>query len=329
MSRVLIFGKDGQVGRALTEQLGQQALSYGRQEADFLHPERLRALIQHTRPAAIINAAAYTAVDRAEDESSLAFAVNADAPRVLAEECKEQGIPLVHYSTDYVFDGSGTQPWTEDQSVAPLNTYGKSKRAGEEGIIGTGGDYLILRTSWVYDATGRNFFTTMLRLGAEKSSLRVVSDQVGAPTYAPHLAEQTVAALRHAMQASRFPSGIYHLCHGGEISWYGFAQSIFSQVRLNGGTLKVEELQPIATSEYPTPAARPKNSRLDCTKAQEVLGVIMPHWEVGLREAIHARFRLKAGDIEQRITPACCEPNEAGAAPLSRFTNVKHKSYAH
>ena len=290
MTRILVFGKDGQVGQALGGLLGLEAVMYGRAEADFLRPESLRSLVQLANPLAVINAAAYTAVDRAEDEESAAFTINAEAPLVLAEECKKLGIPLVHYSTDYVFNGTGTRPWHEDMPAAPANIYGKSKRAGEEAIISVGGDYLIFRTSWVYDANGRNFLTTMLRLGAERERLSIVSDQIGAPTYALHLADRTITALHRAINTPRFPSGIYHVCNGGETSWYNFAKSIFTYARQMGYDLKVAEVQPILSADYPTPAKRPKNSRLDCSKAQQALGIVMPHWEVGLREAIRARF---------------------------------------
>jgi dTDP-4-dehydrorhamnose reductase len=292
MNQVLVFGKDGQVGRALCGLLGLKVRALGREKADFLRPEGLRDIVRQVRPSAIINAAAYTAVDRAEDEETKAFTINAEAPLVLAEECKVLGIPLVHYSTDYVFNGTGQRPWMEEDPPAPLNLYGQSKRAGEEAICRVGGDFLIFRTSWVYDVPGRNFLTTMLRLGAERERLEVVSDQIGAPTYALHLADRTLGALTHAMSRPRFPSGIYHLANAGETSWHDFAKSIFTYARQMGCPLKVAEVKPIPSSSYPTPARRPLNSRLDCTKAQGVLGVTMPHWEVGLREAIRARFRF-------------------------------------
>lgn len=311
MNQILVFGKDGQVGKALCGLLGLRALGVGREEADFLRPESLRGLITKVQPSAIINAAAYTAVDRAEDEESAAFTINAEAPRVLAEECVRLGIPLVHYSTDYVFNGTGKRPWTEDDAIAPLNIYGRSKRAGEEAILGTGGDHLIFRTSWVYDTEGRNFLTTMLRLGEEKERLSIVSDQIGAPTYALHLADRTISALEHALNAPRFPGGVYHLCNGGETSWHNFAKSIFTYARQLGHPLKVAEVQPIPASDYLTPARRPYNSRLDCSKAQALLGVMMPHWEVGLREAIRARFRPSVSRAEELLGGLVMEEAEA------------------
>lgn len=291
MNQYLVFGREGQVGKALCRLLGSQALAFGREDANLLRPEALRALIAEAKPIAVINAAGYTAVDRAEEEQSAAFTINAEAPLVMAEECKRLKIPFVHYSTDYVFNGSGIRPWVETDATAPLNVYGNSKRAGEEAILSLGGEYLIFRTSWVYAAEGNNFVSTMLRLGAERERLSVVSDQIGAPTYALHLADRTISALQHAMNAPTFPSGIYHLCNRGETNWYEFAKSIFTYARQLGHELKIKEVQPIASVDYTTPALRPLNSRLDCTSAQQTLEVMMPHWEVGLREAIKLRFR--------------------------------------
>jgi dTDP-4-dehydrorhamnose reductase len=328
MSRILVFGKDGQVGQALGGLLGLEAVMYGREEANFLRPESLRSLIQLANPLAVINAAAYTAVDRAEDEEAAAFTINAEAPLVLAEECKKLGIPLVHYSTDYVFNGTGNRPWHEDMPVAPANIYGKSKRAGEEAIMSVGGDYLILRTSWVYDAMGRNFLTTMLRLGAERERLSVVSDQIGAPTYALHLADRTVTALHRAISAPRFPTGIYHVCNAGETSWYNFAKSIFTYARQMGCELKIAEVQPILSADYPTPAKRPKNSRLDCTKAQQSLGIVMPHWEVGLREAIRARFRPAPIRTRKLLIEDISLENLSVTQNLSPFSTQQLESHA-
>ena len=271
-------------------QLGQQAITLNRVDADFSHPPSLTHAIEALRPSAIINAAAYTAVDQAESDERNAFAVNAESPRMLAMLAKAQSIPFIHYSTDYVFDGEGRLPRDEDNPTAPLNVYGRSKRAGEEAIESIGGDTIIFRTSWVYDAWGKNFLTTMLRLGAERETLSIVADQIGAPTYAPHLAEQTLNALKHAKVSSCFPSGIYHLCHAGEVSWHGFAEAIFTQARTLGLPLKVTTLNAIASSEYPTPAKRPLNSRLNCQKAAEQLHVALPDWQQGLQEALEQVF---------------------------------------
>jgi dTDP-4-dehydrorhamnose reductase len=192
----------------------------------------------------------------------------------------------VHYSTDYVFPGTGTRAWSEDDETAPLNVYGESKLAGEQGIAAAGGRYMVFRTSWVYDAVGKNFLRTMLRLGADRETLRVVADQHGAPTYAPQLAQGTLEALNCAESEEQFPSGIYHLCNGGETTWHDFAQSIFDAARSRGWNLKVQNVEAVASSAYPTPARRPMNSRLNNSKAQRVLGVQLPHWQDGLNACL-------------------------------------------
>ncbi len=275
---VLIFGKTGQLARALQELL-PEAIALGREEADFMRPETLPFLIEKHSPQTIFNAVAYTQVDKAETEAEAAFLVNEAAPAAIARKAAALGIPFVHFSTDYVFDGGGNKPWREDDPVNPLNIYGKSKLAGEIAVANAGGKYLIFRTSWVYDFEGKNFYATMKRLGQEREILRVVADQYGAPTYAPHLAQMSVKALQTAMQMEKFPSGVYNLCGGGETSWYGFAEAIFASLRKKGVELKVQKIEPISSSEYPTPAQRPHNSRLDCGKAAEILGVKMPDWQ--------------------------------------------------
>lgn len=287
MKPFLIFGKHGQVGRALYAILGDKHQFMGREQADLSKPEGLKELILRIQPGAIINASAYTKVDKAEEEESIAYAVNAQAPAAMAEAAKELGIPFIHISTDYVFDGTGTREWSEIDKTSPQNAYGRTKRAGEEKIEKIGGKYMIFRTSWVFDAVGPNFLVTMLRLGREREELSVVSDQVGAPTYAPHLADGLLEALRHSeREDGAFPSGIYHLCNQGEISWHDFADAIFVQARKRGMELKVKEVRPIPSSAYPTPAKRPLNSRMDCSKAKEILGVELPDWHEGLKEAL-------------------------------------------
>lgn len=297
MKPFLIFGKHGQVGRALYAILGDKHQFMGREQADLSRPEGLRELILKIRPAAIINASAYTKVDKAEEEESVAYAVNAQAPAAMAEAAKELDIPFIHISTDYVFDGIGTKPWEEHYPTSPQNAYGRTKRAGEEKIGKIGGKYMIFRTSWVFDAVGPNFLVTMLKLGREREELRVVSDQCGAPTYAPHLAQGLLAAFLRKLGPAMvldatmrwhedFPSGIYHLCNQGEISWHDFADAIFAEARRRGMELKVKEVIPISSSAYPTPAKRPLNSRLDCGKAKEVLGIELPDWHDGLKEAM-------------------------------------------
>ena len=279
---ILIFGSTGQIGQALGAQL-DDVIVLGREQADFSKPDTLPAVVEDIHPEAVINAIAYTQVDKAEEEEPLATLINGDAPGVLANVAAKLGIPFVHYSTDYVYDGSGDQPRIETTPTAPLSAYGRSKLAGEKAVEAAGGRYLIFRTSWVYDAFGKNFLKTMLRLGAEREQLRVVADQIGAPSYAPHLALATL----QAMAKPDFTPGIYHMCNAGETSWHGFAEAIFEEARARGMELKVQRVEPIPSSAYPTAATRPLNSRLDCGKLRDVLGVTLPDWREGLREAMN------------------------------------------
>ncbi len=288
---ILIFGKTGQVGRALANLLGDKAVVAGRDEADFTKPENFAALVNRVQPSAIINAVAYTQVDKAEEDETLATQVNATAPAVLATLAKERGVPFVYYSTDYVFNGAGNAPFTEDMPCAALNAYGRSKRAGEEAIATIGGDYLIFRTSWVFDAEGQNFFNTMLRLAHERTELKVVGDQIGAPSYAPHLAQATMEALILATHQQPFPSGIYHMCNAGETSWHGFASEIFRQALDAELPLVIESCEAIPSEAYPTPAARPHNSRLNCGKLADVFDVVLPDWQEGVREALTMKMK--------------------------------------
>jgi dTDP-4-dehydrorhamnose reductase len=284
--RVLVLGAGGQVGRALVAALGESAIGFDRDGADLSRPESLVERLDAHRPSSVINAAAYTQVDRAESEQALAMTVNGESPGIIARWCAARDVPFIHYSTDYVFDGSGSEPWDEDAPVAPLSVYGASKLAGEQGIAGAGGRWLVIRTSWVYDAVGRNFVTTMLRLMRERSELSVVADQHGAPTYAPHLTSATISALSAALAMPAFPRGIYHLCNAGETTWHGFASAIAESARARGMELAVERINAITSAEYPVPATRPKNSRLNTNKARRVLGVALPDWRQGLVECI-------------------------------------------
>lgn len=282
------------MGKALQAELApRDAVTFcGRDELDLSAPEALAKKLEAMRPAAIINASAYTAVDKAEEEREKAHAINAASVGVLAEFCAKRGIALVHYSTDYVFDGSGDAPWREDDAPAPLNYYGQSKLEGEELIAQSGCDHLIFRTSWVYDAQGKNFLTTMMRLGASMEKLNVVADQIGAPTYAPHLAELSVNAFEKSLTMKVFPSGVYHLCGGGApVSWHGFAEAIFAQARARGYHLKVGEVAPIPSEAYPTPAKRPLNSRLNQQKLKDVFGLVAPGWGEGLASAMQERAK--------------------------------------
>jgi dTDP-4-dehydrorhamnose reductase len=294
----LVLGAGGQLSSALKQQLGQQLQCAGLPELDFCRADfalQLSQLIRQVKPRAVINAAAYTQVDKAEGEGrDLSRRINAEAVGELARCCAEFDVPLVHVSTDYVFDGSGERAWSERDAPNPLNAYGAHKRQGEQLAMEAGGRCLIFRTSWLYDATGSNFFNTMLRLMAEREVVRVVADQWGAPTYVPHLAEALVQGLERALEMNDFPSGIYHLAAGGETSWHGFAEAIFMLAsRMNSVqtySLKCQQVLPIATADYPTPAARPRNSRLDCRRAHQVLGIALCDWKVGLAQCFEAKL---------------------------------------
>ena len=284
--RVLVCGHNGQVAQALghsLEGLGEVLLR-GRDQLDMADPEQLRQPLRDLAPDLIINAAAHTAVDQAESEPALAFAINAQAPRVLAEEAERLGVPLIHYSTDYVFDGRKAAPYSEDDAPNPLGMYGNSKLAGELAITEVGGQHLILRTSWVYSQSGRNFLLTMWRLLQERPQLKVVSDQIGAPTWAGTIAASTAALVQRWQGGQAGQWGTYHLTAQGETSWYGFAQAIGEQLKARG--LPCAELLPIPSSEYPTPAQRPLNSRLDCTRLARNWQVSQPHWQQALIDCL-------------------------------------------
>jgi dTDP-4-dehydrorhamnose reductase len=290
-SRILIFGRTGQLGRELVSsfQNSGHVVAVGRESVDLADPEQIRALVRLELPHVILNPAAYTAVDRAEAESDLALAINAQAPRVLAEEARRHHALLIHYSTDYVFDGKKPEPWVETDKPLPLNIYGASKLAGEQAIEEAGCDYLIFRTSWVYGPRGKNFLLTMLRLAAEREKLSIVDDQIGAPTTSAELARATHAIVE-GLLAGRFGRvdenlGIYHMTCGGSTSWFGFAQAIFSRAKSVLGT-KSPELIPIASKDYPTPATRPTNSVLSNTKLHARFGVRLADWQLALDEVL-------------------------------------------
>ena len=284
--KVLINGRNGQVSHELQRRLGAigELIVLGRDQLDLAQPDQIRRQVQNLRPDLIINAAAHTAVDLAESEPQAAFAINAIAPGILAEEALALDIPLIHYSTDYVFDGLKAGPYNEDDTPNPLGVYGKSKLAGEQAIKDVQGKHLILRTSWVYSNHGRNFLLTMQRLLQEKPELRVVADQIGAPTWAGTLANSTLALIEHWQAREVANWGIYHLTAQGETSWFGFAQAIGEALRQQGKPCAA--LLPIPSSDYPTPAARPLNSRLDCSRLQRDWGVSQPDWQTALRECL-------------------------------------------
>lgn len=285
--RILIVGNAGQLGRELESIFAGfgPIVAVDRESVDLADADQTRALVRRAEPDLILNAAAYTAVDRAESEPELAHAINAQAPQVLAEEAGERDALFVHYSTDYVFDGSKPGPWVETDTPNPLNVYGASKLAGEQAVEKVGGKFLILRTSWVYGPHGNNFLLTMLRLGRERDRLSIVDDQVGAPTTSIELARATHAIV-NGIHCGEFgaPSewtGLYHTTCSGAVSWFGFAQAIFARAAELLGA-KAPDLAPIPTSAYPTPAARPRNSVLANGKLKERFGIQLPPWQGAL-----------------------------------------------
>ena len=286
-TKILVFGRVGQVGWELRHKLAclGQVTAVDYPEIDFTKPDSIREAVRAARPAVIVNAAAYTAVDKAEAEPARAYAINAAAPGVLAEEAKRLGSILVHYSTDYVFDGTKHGAYLETDLPNPVNVYGKTKLAGDEAIQSVGGDYLILRTSWVYGARGSNFLLTMLRLARERAELRIVDDQTGAPTSSECIAQATADLLAQLSAPKggglQGRSGIYNLTNSGETTWFGFAKAFLSKPQEVTGAI-TPSLVPITTAEFPRPAKRPANSCLSCRRVEETFGVRMPHWEDAL-----------------------------------------------
>lgn len=278
--RILVIGRSGQLGTALAEatSAGVTVVAVGRPDADLTRPEALAEMIARERPAAVINAAAYTAVDRAESEAEAAFALNATGAGNVASAAHAAGLPVVHVSTDYVFDGSKSEPYLETDPVAPLGVYGASKLDGERRVAQANPRHLIVRTAWVVSPFGANFVKTMLRLAAERPRLRVVDDQIGTPTYAPDLARALIAM---AGQGAQHPAGdvlwgVYHAANGGETTWCGLARRVMERARSRG--LPSAPVDAIMTADYPTPARRPANSRLDTGKLTRVFGLSLPHW---------------------------------------------------
>jgi len=292
--RFLLLGANGQVGHELrrslaplgevvaTTRFGTLPDGTACETADFDQPGSLAGLVERLAPTVVVNAAAYTAVDKAEDDADAAFRANAEAPGVLARACEARGIPFVHYSTDYVFDGQGTRPYREDDPTAPLGVYGASKLAGEEAVRGAGGDHLILRTAWVYGQYGHNFMRTMLRVGAERNELRVVADQRGTPTPAGLIADVTAELLRR----QDAPSGTFHLTPRGETSWHGFAEAIFDEATVRGLMARAPRVVAITTADYPTRARRPSYSWLDVGKLERQLGRSLPDWRDSLHQVL-------------------------------------------
>ncbi|MDV2858860.1 dTDP-4-dehydrorhamnose reductase [Oceanimonas sp. CAM02] len=284
---ILLLGKNGQVGWELQRALAPlgKVTALGREQTelcgDLSCPEALARTVRALKPNVIVNAAAYTAVDKAETEQALAQQVNAASVAVLAKEAAALGAWLVHYSTDYVFNGTGSTPWTEQDAPQPLNHYGATKLAGEQAVLAHCPQHLIFRTSWVYAARGSNFAKTMLRLAQERSELSVINDQVGAPTSAELIADVTAHALRMALRQPAL-AGIYHLAARGETSWHGYAGFVFEQARNSGVELALQTCLPISSEQWPVPATRPLNSRLDCSKLEAAFDLTLPHWQQGV-----------------------------------------------
>jgi len=291
--RLFVLGPRGQVGWELMRALQPlgEVVGLDRAQIDLDQPD---ALVAHLIPQSadvIVNAAAWTAVDAAESQEAQALRINGEAPGVLAEIAARTGALLVHYSTDYVFDGSGNRPWRETDACAPINAYGRTKLAGERVIAATRADWLILRTSWVYASRGSNFVRTMLRLGAEREALRVVADQIGAPTSARLIADVTAHLVRQSIAdrlAGQFESSLFHLTARGETSWHGLAAAVFERwPKLSRqAALRVSRLEAIESRDYPTPATRPLNSRLNCDSLEARFGLILPDWQAGLEQVL-------------------------------------------
>lgn len=281
--KILLIGANGQVGRELRRTLLPlgEIVPWGREDVDLARLDDLPSQLAACSPGLIVNAAAYTAVDQAESQPDVADAVNAGAVAILAEYTRQVGIALVHYSTDYVFDGCEDRPYRETDAPAPLNAYGRSKLAGEQAIAQSGCDALIFRVSWVVSATGANFVKTVLRLAGSRDSLRMVDDQIGAPTAAELVADTTALAIA-AHRRGALAAGVYHLTASGETSWCGLARHVVSRARRNGAALKVDVdgIAAITTADYPLPAVRPHNSRMDCALLSQALGLQLPHWTI-------------------------------------------------
>jgi len=290
--KILLTGKHGQVGFELQRALAPlgEIVAVDHHECDLADPAAIRRLVAEVAPQIIVSPAAYTAVDKAESEPELAQAINATAPGILGQEAKKLGALVVHYSTDYVFDGTKQGAYTEDDTPNPQSVYGKTKLAGEQALQASGADHLIFRTSWVFGAHGGNFAKTMLRLAAERDALKIVADQYGAPTSAALLADVTAQAIGRYQREGRasFPFGLYHLVAGGLTTWHAYAQTVVRAAEAAGKPLKVkaDDIAPIATTDYPLPAPRPANSHLDTRRLQAAFGLRLPDWQRGLEHVL-------------------------------------------
>jgi dTDP-4-dehydrorhamnose reductase len=290
--RVLVFGRSGQVATELQRRAGGDVVvtALGREAADLTDPAACAAMVTESEADAVINAAAYTAVDKAETEEDLAFSINAGAPGAIAAACAARDIPFVHLSTDYVFAGTPGRPWREDDPTGPLGAYGRTKLAGEQAVAAAGARHAILRTAWVFAAHGQNFVQTMLRVGATRDRLTVVDDQIGGPTPADAIADATLAVARN-LAAGRGETGLFHFTGQPAISWCGFARAIFERAAAQGlppFTQRLPEVVGISSEAWPTPAQRPRNSVLDCRRIERVHGIGQPQWQDGLERALRA-----------------------------------------
>jgi dTDP-4-dehydrorhamnose reductase len=302
--RILILGRDGQVGWELARSMASlgQVTATSRAELDLTSDASIRAAVRGMRPHLIVNAAAYTAVDKAESEPELARRINSDAVATLAAEAKEIGAAVIHYSTDYVFDGAKATPYVEEDVPNPLGVYGRTKLEGEQALAGSGIPYLVLRTSWVYGARGKNFLLTILKLAAERPELRIVADQTGAPTWSRDIAAATAAVAERWIGSGDCSqrSGVYHLSAAGETTWYGFASEALQLGALTAPSKTFPQLVPISSMEYPTAAARPRNSRLDCSKLALGFNYRLPDWKTSLAEVLnHLNSPKAATDNKQ------------------------------
>ncbi len=304
MRKILVLGRKGQVGGdlcRLLEAKGERFTAAGREECDLAVAGSAARLISKELPNIIVNAAAYTAVDRAESEPELAFRINSEAVHEIATQAKRIGAALIHYSTDYVFDGSNSRPWREDDPTGPLNVYGRSKLEGERRIHDSGAASLIFRTSWVFSDVGKNFLVTMLKLGSEREEISVITDQIGSPTSSRSLAELTTDAISHFtaadgaidMEKIQAAAGIYHATSQEQTSWHGFAEAIFKEARKLGISLRVRSVQPITSEQWPSAAKRPAYSVLCNDKLREKLGYQLPEWKQSLKQVLKSAVRAK------------------------------------
>ena len=306
--RILITGVTGQVGAALREALSASAavVSADRSLLDLSQPEKIPSVLDRFVPDLVVNPAAYTAVDRAEDEKELAFRVNAEAPGIIARWAASRGVPVIHFSTDYVFNGTGSRPWREDDPTGPLSVYGASKLAGELEVRAAAGPHLIVRTSWVYASTGVNFLRTIVRLARERTELRIVADQFGAPTPARLIAKAVSAIIVDdgPLLVSRFSAAdrLVNVSATGETTWYGFATAVVQGMKSRGTALKVQSIEPISTGDFPIKAKRPLNSRLDLTRLMKVFGITTPRWDEALTAELDALAYALVNALPDRST---------------------------